>query len=108
MGILNKTISMAVFLAFFCIFLLGRPHGATALEVQRVVSPGGIEAWLIEDHTNPIIAMRFAFRGGANLDPAGKEGAGHLGFGAVGGGGRAPGRQGLSATPRGPPNSPPL
>ncbi|MBL6928435.1 MAG: insulinase family protein [Rhodospirillales bacterium] len=78
MGILNKTISMAVFLAFFCIFLLGRPHGATALEVQRVVSPGGIEAWLIEDHTNPIIAMRFAFRGGANLDPAGKQGLANL------------------------------
>jgi len=63
-----------VLLALFGGVLLGRPDAATALEVQRVISPGGVEAWLIEDHTNPVIAMRFAFRGGANLDPAGKEG----------------------------------
>jgi zinc protease len=47
---------------------------AQAIEVQRVVSPGGVEAWLVEDHTNPIVAARFAFRGGAALDPRGKEG----------------------------------
>ena len=47
---------------------------ARAMDVQRVVSPGGIEAWLIEDHTNPMLAVRFAFRGGSALDPVGKEG----------------------------------
>jgi zinc protease len=47
---------------------------AQAIEVQRVVSPGGVEAWLVEDHTNPIVAARFAFRGGGALDPRGKEG----------------------------------
>ena len=47
---------------------------ARAMDVQRVVSPGGIEAWLVEDHTNPMLAVRFAFRGGSALDPAGKEG----------------------------------
>jgi zinc protease len=45
-----------------------------AIEVQRVVSPGGIEAWLVEDHTNPIIALELGFRGGAALDPAEKPG----------------------------------
>lgn len=49
------------------------PAFATA-KIERVVSPSGIEAWLIEDHTNPIISMRFAFRGGSALDPVGKEG----------------------------------
>ena len=39
-----------------------------AVEVQRVVSPGGIEAWLVEDHTNPIISLDLTFRGGAALD----------------------------------------
>ena len=53
---------------------LGRLEAAAAFEVQRVVSPGGVEAWLVEDHTNPVIAMRFAFRGGASLDSEGKEG----------------------------------
>ena len=47
---------------------------AKAVSVQRVVSPQGVEAWLIEDHANPILSVRFAFRGGAALDPNGKEG----------------------------------
>ena len=51
---------------------------ALAVEVQRVVSPGGIEAWLVEDRSNPIIALELAFHGGAALDPAGKEGLANL------------------------------
>lgn len=47
---------------------------AGAFEVQRVEGTTGTVGWLIEDHTNPIIAVRFAFRGGAALDPEGKEG----------------------------------
>ena len=39
-----------------------------------MVSPGGIEAWLVEEHAVPIISLRFAFRGGAKLDPPGREG----------------------------------
>ncbi|MFQ5971380.1 MAG: M16 family metallopeptidase [Alphaproteobacteria bacterium] len=50
------------------------PSPARAVEVQRVVSRGGIEAWLVEDHTLPIISLQLAFRGGAALDPPGKEG----------------------------------
>ncbi|MBI2586843.1 MAG: insulinase family protein [Rhodospirillales bacterium] len=49
-----------------------------AAKIEHVVSPSGIEAWLIEDHTNPIISMRFAFRGGSALDPAGKEGLANM------------------------------
>jgi zinc protease len=44
------------------------------MKIERVMSPGGIEAWLVESHANPLIAMRFAFRGGAAQDPEGKEG----------------------------------
>lgn len=47
---------------------------AQALNVERVVSPNGVEAWLVQDHSNPIIAVDFAFRGGAALDPASKTG----------------------------------
>lgn len=59
-------------------FLIAAALPAQAIEVKRVTSPGGLEAWLVEDHTNPIIALRFAFRGGASLDPAGKEGLARL------------------------------
>ena len=51
---------------------------AQAANVQRVVSPKGIEAWLVEEHAIPIISLRFAFRGGAALDPEGKEGLARL------------------------------
>lgn len=47
---------------------------AQAMKIQKVVSPKGIEAWLVEDHTLPLIAMQFGFRGGASQDPSGKEG----------------------------------
>ncbi len=47
---------------------------AAAVEIERVRSPGGIEAWLVQDHTIPIISMSFSFAGAAALDPPGKEG----------------------------------
>ncbi len=47
---------------------------ASSMKIERVTSPGGIEAWLVESHANPLIAMRFAFRGGASQDDRGKEG----------------------------------
>ena len=48
---------------------------ASAIEIKPVTGPkSGVTAWLVEDHTNPIITMSFAWRGGAALDPAGKDG----------------------------------
>ncbi|MFN3867540.1 MAG: M16 family metallopeptidase [Hyphomicrobiaceae bacterium] len=49
-------------------------QNAKAMKIQTVKSPGGIEAWLVEDHSVPLIAMRFGFRGGSTQDPPGKEG----------------------------------
>lgn len=56
---------------------------AQTLDVQRVVSDQGIEAWLVEDHANPIISMEVAFRGGAALDPEGKAGLANLASGLL-------------------------
>lgn len=47
---------------------------ANALTIEKVTSPSGIEAWLVEDHKNPIIAADFSFDTGGATDPAGKEG----------------------------------
>ncbi|KRQ93195.1 MULTISPECIES: M16 family metallopeptidase [Bradyrhizobium] len=49
-----------------------------AAKIQRLVSPGGIEAWFVQDATVPLIAMEYAFSGGASQDPAGKPGVGNL------------------------------
>jgi zinc protease len=48
------------------------------IKVQHVVSAGGIEAWLVEERSIPIISMNFGFEGGAYLDEAGKEGTASL------------------------------
>jgi len=61
-------------LAAAALLLLGGLTPAQAFNIQRVSGDSGVEAWLIEDHANPIIAMNFAFRGGAALDPADKAG----------------------------------
>jgi len=47
---------------------------ANAMKIQTIKSPGGIEAWLVEEHSVPMMAMRFAFDGGSSHDPVGKEG----------------------------------
>jgi zinc protease len=47
---------------------------AAAMKIQTVKSPGGVEAWLVEDHSNPMMALRFSFEGGSAQDPTGKEG----------------------------------
>jgi zinc protease len=49
-----------------------------AIEIKEVKSKLGVSAWLVEDHCNPIITVNFAWRGGATLDPAGKEGLANL------------------------------
>lgn len=54
------------------------PLNAWAVDVERVISPGGIEAWLVQDHANPVVSMRFAFEGGAELDPVDKAGLANL------------------------------
>jgi zinc protease len=51
---------------------------AHATEIKEVKSPGGIKAWLVEDHKLPLIAMQFAFRGGVEQDPANKQGVANL------------------------------
>src|SRR5690606_12162469 len=37
-----------------------------------------IQAWLVEEHTVPVIAVSFAFDGGAAQDPPGKPGVANL------------------------------
>jgi zinc protease len=59
-------------IGFAALLLISLP--AQAVTVEKVVSPGGIEAWLVQDHSNPIIAMEVAFKGGAAFDPAAKAG----------------------------------
>lgn len=47
---------------------------AHAIDIKEVKTKSGIQAYLVEDYTLPIIAMSFSFEGGSTQDPEGKEG----------------------------------
>ncbi|KRR07971.1 M16 family metallopeptidase [Bradyrhizobium valentinum] len=64
--------------ASLAIATLGSAPSFAATKIQRLISPGGIEAWFVQEATVPLIAMKYAFGGGASQDPAEKPGVGHL------------------------------
>ena len=51
---------------------------ASATTIERVVSPGGVEAWLVHEPAVPVIAVDFVFVGGAVQDQVGKAGTANL------------------------------
>ncbi|WP_170396517.1 M16 family metallopeptidase [Ruegeria arenilitoris] len=53
------------------------------IEIEEVTSPGGITAWLVEDHSIPFTALELRFRGGTSLDEPGKRGAIYLMSGLI-------------------------
>ena len=68
-----------VALGFALVLAFSSQSARAAVDVERVVSPGGIEAWLVENHANPILSMTLAFRGGsAVLDTATRSGTTEL------------------------------
>lgn len=51
---------------------------AYAIDIERVVSPGGVEAWLVTEPTIPLLSISFAFAGGAAQDPEGFPGVAEM------------------------------
>jgi zinc protease len=58
----------------FAASVMAQPLHA-AVEIEEVTSPGGIEAWLVEEPSIPFVALEVRFQGGASLDAEGKRGA---------------------------------
>lgn len=65
------------FLLSLTLTLLALPLRAE-VQIQEVTSPGGLTAWLVEDHSIPFTALELRFRSGARLDTADKAGATNL------------------------------
>ena len=68
---ITRLVAAAALVVFAC-------GAQAATRIERVVSPGGREAWLVQDRSVPLVAMNFAFRGGANQDPPEKPGVAYL------------------------------
>ncbi|KAB2848730.1 MAG: insulinase family protein [Hyphomicrobiaceae bacterium] len=76
---MRRFVSMPLAALACLVFALLTPSSpAQAMKIQKVVSPGGIEAWLVEEKAIPLIAMHFAFVGGSVQDPAEKGGLSHF------------------------------
>lgn len=67
-------------LILFCaLIIFSAPAQAGILDIKEVTSPGGIKAWLVEEHTIPVVSLKFSFRGaGAANDPINKQGLARL------------------------------
>lgn len=66
-------------LCFLFITVLPAQARDKLLDIQEVTSASGVTAWLVEDHSIPVIALQFGFKGmGAAQDPADKQGLSRL------------------------------
>ena len=54
------------------------PVAAQAMSIERVISPAGIEVWLVRDAAVPVVAVEFAMLGGTAQDPADKAGIANM------------------------------
>jgi len=81
---MNQLMKQVAGIAFASIAVFGMSTAAQAVEVKEVISDGGIRAWLIEDHMNPLMTMDIAFTGaGAATDPINKLGLANMVSGLI-------------------------
>lgn len=80
MAIRMRVFASAAIFALALVFLVLPPVvGARAeVNIQEVKTEKGITAWLVEDYSVPIVAIRFLFDGGSTQDPTDKEGLANL------------------------------
>jgi len=71
----NRLFAAALGAAFTAAFACG---AQAASKIEPIVSPGGIKAWLVREPSVPVVALDFAFTGGANADPADKPGVANM------------------------------
>lgn len=60
---------MSRILGGFAALILWAVPAWAIVDIQEVTSPGGIEAWLVEDHSIPFTALEIRFEGGPPWTP---------------------------------------
>jgi zinc protease len=67
-----RAAAFRIAVVLFCLLAWeAKPYAA---DIRQIRSPGGISAWLVEERSLPIVAIRFAFEGGSAQEAVGKEG----------------------------------
>ena len=67
---------MKCIVAFFAL-IFATPLWAMP-EIQTIVTRQGVNAWLVEDHNIPFVALELRFIGGASIEPLEKRGVATL------------------------------
>jgi zinc protease len=70
---MNRILAPLVFVMFAFV-----ASPASAMKIEKIVSPSGIEAWLVREDATPLVALNFAFRGGSSQDAPNKSGMANL------------------------------
>jgi zinc protease len=65
-------------LALAALAFLAGAGAASAMKIEKIVSPSGIEAWLVREQATPLVALNYAFHGGSSQDGADKAGIANL------------------------------
>jgi zinc protease len=77
MMIVSPALLMRFLIVSLALIAISTPAIAreNVLDIQEVTSPKGIKAWLVEDHSIPVISIEISFTGaGALTDPKSKQG----------------------------------
>lgn len=64
-------------LVVLCVLILASAAQAVP-KIERVITPGGIEVWLVREPSIPMLALQAAWRGGSSSDPSDKQGLASL------------------------------
>jgi zinc protease len=65
-------------MALGALALLAGVPAASAMDIEKIASPSGIEAWLVREQSVPLISLSYAFRGGSSQDDPEKSGTANL------------------------------
>jgi zinc protease len=60
--------------ALAALALLTAAPAAAAMTIEKIVSPAGIEFWLVRENSVPLVALNYAFHGGPTQDVPDKPG----------------------------------
>jgi len=75
---LTRQLAFVSTLTLGALGLFGVQQALAATEIQEVTSPGGITAWLVEEHALPFIVIEAGWEGGTLQDPSEKTGLGYM------------------------------
>lgn len=71
-------IRLVASIIFAAVAAIASTNSASAMTIEKIVSPAGIEAWLVREKALPLVTLNYAFHGGATQDDADKAGTANL------------------------------